>query len=151
MTMKNAALVLMCFGVLACGGKKGKTTPDEGGGSGVELGGSPDLGGNKNDPNMVSNEQMDEVNRMFERRGKAVSRCLAIVVDNKELPKNSRGKVTIEVRIQPSGKVGSVKILKATLESKPLNDCVIERVKEIDFPKLPKEYPTTYTYAFEAM
>ena len=44
-----------------------------------------------------------------------------------------------------------VLILKASLDSKPLHDCVVERVKEIQFPQVPASYPTTYTYAFEAM
>jgi TonB family protein len=153
MKMMKHALALICVCVVACGGsKKSGTTvadPDSG-----HIGGGGDPGaGNADTTNhaMVSNEKMDEINRMFERKGKAVSRCLAIVVDNKDLPKNSRGKITLEVTILTSGKVGTVKILKASLESKALNDCVIERVKEIGFPNLPKEYPTTYTYAFEAM
>jgi TonB family protein len=148
MRMMKHALALICVLAVACGGKKHKTAPvapDTGGGGGGV--GEPQT----SDHAMVSNETMDEINRLFERRGKAVSRCLAIVVDNKELPKNSRGKVTIEATILPSGKIGSVKVLKASLESKPLNDCVVERVKEIEFPKLPKDYQTTYTYAFEAM
>jgi hypothetical protein len=150
MTMNKTVLAFLCVGAVACGGKKGggTTTPTNTEGDG---GGGVTQQHTNHDQTMVSTEQMDEVNRMFERRGKAVSRCLAIVVDNKELPKNSRGKITLEVTIQPSGKVGNVKILSATLESKPLNDCVIDRVKEIEFPKLPKDYPTTYTYAFEAM
>jgi TonB family protein len=148
MTMMKCVVAILCCVAFACGGKKAPdTTPTHTGDGDHDT--TPKH--QNQSATMVSTEQMDEINRMFERKGKSVSRCLAIVVDNKELPKNSRGKITLEVTISPSGKVGSVKILKASLESKPLHDCVIERVKEIEFPKLPKDYPTTYTYAFEAM
>jgi len=127
----------------ACGGKKAATTPAD-----------PEPAVEKQpatDPaSMVSAETMDEITRIFKRKGNAVSHCLATVIDNKELPKNSRGKITLEVTIAASGKPESVKILKATLESKSLQDCVMDRVKEIQFPTLPSAYPTTYTYAFEA-
>jgi ABC-type glycerol-3-phosphate transport system substrate-binding protein len=145
MTMKKLALVVCVLA--ACGGKKGgSTTPpptEETTGTTENRG----TGGGE----MVSADTMEEIQRMFQRKGNAVSRCLAVVVDNKELPKNSRGKITLEVTIATSGKVDAVKIIKASLESKPLHDCVIERVKEIQFPTVPQAYPTTYTYAFEAM
>jgi len=80
-----------------------------------------------------------------------VSRCLAFAVDNKELPKNSKGKVTLEIVISPAGKADSVKVVNSTLESKSLTDCVIGHVKEIEFPQIPQPYETSYTYAFEAV
>ena len=127
----------------ACGGKKGgPTTPDPGGGEPV---------GNTNDNDqMVTPETMDEIQRLFVRKAGAVSRCLSVAVDNKELPKNSRGKVTLGVVIATSGEPGEVKVIKATLESKSLNDCIVKKVQEIQFPAVPKPYETTYTYAFEA-
>jgi len=144
--MNKLAVLLVLVGVAACGGKKGgSTTPPP-----TEESTKPDNSGTGGEP-MVSADQMEEIQKMFQRKGNAVSRCLSMVVDNKELPKNSRGKVTVEVTISPSGKPENVKIIKSTLESKPLHDCVLERVKEIGFPAVPNTYPTTYTYAFEAM
>lgn len=140
--MKKLTLVLVLFA--ACGGKKGSTTPPP------DPEPKVDNGGTGGEP-MVSGEQMEEIQKMFQRKGTAVSRCLSMVVDNKELPKNSRGKITVEVTISPSGKPENVKIIKSSLESKPLHDCVLDRVKEIGFPAVPNTYPTTYTYAFEAM
>ncbi len=146
MTM-NKLVLLVVVAAAACGGKKkaaDTTPPPTGGGE----------GGTETNVNnsgaMVSVETMDEITRLFQRKGNAVSRCLSIVIDNKELPKNSRGKITLEVTISPGGKPERIKILKASLDSKSLHECVIERVKEIQFPSLPNTYPTTYTYAFEA-
>ncbi len=133
--------------VAACGGgNKPATTP-------VTTGSGPD----ENEPqtvgdaNMVSAEKMDEITRLLERKQRIVSRCLADAVDAKELPKNARGKVTLDIVIAPSGKTQKVAVIKSTLESERLKSCVIGHVTAIQFPELPKPYPTSYTYAFEAL
>ena len=99
---------------------------------------------------MVSPDTADEIHRMFERKSTAVSRCLSFAIDNKELRKNAHGQVTLEVTITPAGKPGEIKVIKATIDSKSLTECVVARVREIQFPAVPIPYPTTYTYAFEA-
>lgn len=148
-----AALLAATAAATACGGgKKADTTPDESGGEGgdtVEVSSGESSGGDGGD--MVAPEQMDEIQRMFDRKRGAVSRCLSAAVDAKELPKNSRGKVTLNVVVGTNGRAGEVRVIHATLESKLLSDCVIGKVKEIIFPEVPKPFPTSYTYAFEAM
>jgi len=143
--VKNVVFAVVL--VAACGGKKGDTTPKDNGGW---LGGphqdAPDMSSQ-----MVSPEKMDEIRRLLDRKSKVISRCLATAVDNKELPKNSRGKITLDITISPAGKADAVKIIKASLDSQSLHDCIIGHVKDIQFPDLPKPYPTSHTYAFEAM
>src|SRR5437870_4315678 len=125
--------------VAACGGKKGGTTPGDNGGT---LGGphtdAPDMSGQ-----MVPPEKMDEIERLLVRKSNLMSKCLAVAVDNKELPKNSHGKIALDITISPAGKADSVKVIKTSLESKSLSDCVVAHVKEIQFPELPKPYPTS--------
>jgi hypothetical protein len=149
MNMKRLAL-LLCVAMACGGGKKGGDTTPTGSGEEGGGGGETEGGGGENSA-MVSADTMEEITKMFQRKGNAVSRCLTMVVDNKELPKNSRGKVTLEVYISPAGKPERVKILKASLDNQALHNCIIERVKEIQFPSVPNTYPTTYTYAFESM
>jgi len=147
--VKQVVLVMMTLGAFgACGGKKGSTTPmDDSAGT---LGGphtdAPDQSGQ-----MVTPEKMDEIEQLLNRKAGLMSRCLAVAVDNKELPKNSHGKITLDITIQPGGKAEPIKVIKATLESKALEECVIGHVRDIQFPQLPKAYPTSHTYAFEAM
>ena len=99
---------------------------------------------------MVPPEKMDEINHSLERKRQIMAHCLATAVDNKELPKNARGKVTVEIVIT-GGRANNVKVVRTSLESKTLSECVISHVKEIQFPDLPKPYETSYTYGFEAM
>jgi hypothetical protein len=100
---------------------------------------------------VVPPDKFDEINRQLSRKRAVMSRCLALAVDNKELPGNSRGKVTVEIVIAPSGTAETVHIVRASLKSKMLDDCVIGHIKEIAFPQLPRSFETSYTYAFEAM
>lgn len=99
----------------------------------------------------VPMEKVDEIQRLLDRKQSSMSRCLSFAVDNKELPPRSRGRATVELSIAPSGKATEVKIVKSTLESKSLSDCIISNIEKIQFPELPKSFVTSYTYAFEAM
>ena len=100
---------------------------------------------------MIPMEKMDEINRLLDRKRPTVSRCLTMVVDNQELPKGSRGKMTLGITISPGGKATKVDVIKDSLDSKKLEECVIGKVQEIEFPQIPSTYQTTYAYAFEAI
>src|SRR3954452_7937464 len=122
--MTNAWLAALALGAVACGGgdnHAATTPPPSSGGAAAPAG----------DDAMVPPEKMDEINRSLDRKRPIMSHCLAIAVDNKELPKNSAGKLTVELVIAPGGKASSVKIVRASLESKTLADCVIKHVQEI--------------------
>jgi len=143
-TPRIARAWLLAALIAGCGGKHADTTP---------TGGEPtgEISSSSGNGDMVPPEKMDEINRSLERKRPIMSRCLAMAVDAKELPKSSAGKVTLEIVIAPGGKADHVKVIRATLESKLLHDCVINHVKEIQFPDLPKPYETSFTYGFEAM
>lgn len=148
-TAWRAAVLAAGFLVGCGGGQRADTTPATGGGGGeaqVVQGGDPGGGGDAVPP-----DKIDEINRQLGRKRAVMSRCLASAVDNKELPKNARGKVTVEIVISPSGTADTVKIVRASVESKTLDDCIIGRIKEIAFPQLPRSFETSYTYGFEAM
>lgn len=147
MTMvKQLMIVTMLLG--ACGGgKKENTTPDEGGGG---LGERTYDNQPTSDDAMISPEKADEIRNLLQRKERIMSRCLADAVDAKELPKNSRGKITLDITVKTDGS-SDVKVVNATLESEKLKECVIGHVKSIVFPQIRVPYPTSYTYGFEAM
>ena len=146
MMMVKLAGMIAFWTVAACGGKQPQaTTPADDTSGGGETVAAPSSGV------MVPPEKMDQIQRLLERKQGIVSRCLATAVDNQELPKNSRGTMTLELVISEAGKADDVKVVNSSLESPKLQTCVVDIVKEIQFPTLPKSYPTSYTYAFEAM
>ena len=142
MTMvKQLVLVAALLG--ACGGgKKTAEQPAER---------TPPVEQQDQSGEMIPPESIEQIQNQLARKQNIVSRCLADAVDAKELPKNSRGKVTLDIVISPSGTPDKVEVIKSTLDSEKLTSCVIGHVKSIIFPQLPKAFPTSYTYAFEAM
>ena len=146
MTMKRTALFIAVALTAACGGgKKEQTTPTPTGDGDGDTTPPP-----RGDTSMVPPEKMEEIPRVLDRKRQIVSRCLAIAVDNKELPKSTHGKITLEFVISPAGKAQEIKIIKADFESKSVQDCVIRHVTDAQFPDLPKPVPWSYSFAFEA-
>jgi hypothetical protein len=144
------SMLLICVMALGCGGGKkgGDTTP-----SGDSVVGMQETkyDSSGTGAGMIPPEKMDEVDRMFRRKDPVISRCLAIAVDNKEVPKSTHGKVGVEVVIGTAGKAESVKITRSDIQAQTVQDCVIGHVKEISFPELPRTYETSHTYVMETM
>jgi hypothetical protein len=145
----SKTLFVVVVALCACGGGKKKEDTTSGGitiDPNATSGDTTDRSGS-----MIPPEKMDEITRLLDRKRPTVSRCLTMVVDNQELPKGSRGKMTLAIKISTAGKASSVTVVKSSLESKKLEECVIGKVNEIDFPQIPSTYETTYAYAFEAI
>jgi len=147
MAMARAMIpaVMLTCAIAGCGGGQ---RPDPAPAGGGQEAAAPASGGGEA---TVPPDKIDEITHMLERKRSAMSRCLSMAVDNKELPRNAQGKVTVEIVISPAGTADQVKIVRATVQSKMLEDCVIGHVKEIAFPQLPAPFETSFTYGFEAM
>ena len=142
-------ILMMAVLAAACGGK----APPPAGPTGPTIGAGGDMHDDRvgGEGTMISPDKMDEIKRLLDRKQNIVSHCLAIAVDNKELPKNSRGKLLIEFSIATDGHSSGHKVIEKTLESKSLEECVIGHVKEIQFPQIQHAIQYSYPYAFEAM
>ena len=143
--MTKTMLLLVVFAA-ACGGKN-KNDSNEGG--------TIDPNASSGDPtdrsgSMVSGEKMDEINNLLQRKQMIVSRCLATAVEAGKAPKGTRGKITYEISIAPDGKATKVEVIKSSIEVKEVQGCVKRHIEEIQFPTLPKQYDTSWTYAMEA-
>lgn len=132
--------VAAALGACGGGGKKEETVPDDDGG-GEEV---------VDDGGMIPPERMDEITNDLNRKRQSASRCLTEAIDAGEADKNSRGKITLEFVIAASGKAKDISVVKATLKSKMVQDCVIELLSKMDFGALPRDLDWSYSFAFEA-
>jgi hypothetical protein len=148
MKTTNRVVLLVVLAAVACGGKQKKDADDVS----TPLIDTQASSGDSTDhsANMVPPEKMDEINRLLARKQMIISRCLADAVDAGEAKKGTHAKVTLEISIDPSGQASKVNVLKSTTELQSIQSCVVEHVKSIAFPTLPKQYETSYTYAMEA-
>ena len=146
---KTSLLVVVLAAAAACGGKTKNEVEESGGGATID---TQATSGDTTDRSstMVGPEKMDEVNRALQRKQMIVSRCLSEAVEAGEAPKNSHGKVTLEIVIAPSGQASKVNVIKSSFQAQSVSDCVVKKVEEIAFPELPKQIETSWTYAMEA-
>lgn len=148
---KQVWLIAVAFGVsglAACGSKPPAQQP-----TGPTIGAGGEMHDDRvgGEGQMITPENMDSIKSLLDRKRNIVSHCLAIAVDNRELPKNARGKVTIEFNIGADGHSDGFKVIDKSLDSKSLEECIIGHVKEIQFPMLKHQIQYSYGYAFEAM
>jgi len=139
--------ILLLAVLVACGGHKSQPQDP----SGPSVMGVQDTGDpSDHSGNMVPPEKMDEIQNDLKRKQQIISRCLANAVEAGEAKKNTHGKVTVELVVSMSGKAENVKVLKTDFQAASIGDCVVHHVQEIEFPQIPKQYPTSFTYAMEA-
>src|SRR5262245_47638363 len=128
---------LVVLAAAACGGKN-KNDANEGGATidtQATTGDPTDRSGS-----MVPPEKMDEIVQLLNRKQMIISRCLSTAVESGEAPKGTHAKITLAIKIAPSGHAEQVDVIKSTIELKSVQGCVKKHVEEIAFPTLPKVY-----------
>jgi hypothetical protein len=140
--------ILLLAILAACGGHKssGPTEPSGPSVMGVQDKGDPtDRSGA-----MIPPEKMDEIQNDLKRKQMIISRCLADAVEAGDAKKNTHGKVTVELVVSTSGKAENVKVVKSDIQAQSVLDCTKKHVESIEFPQIPKQFETSFTYAMEA-
>jgi hypothetical protein len=142
--MKKALLLAVLF---ACGGHKPQAQEP----SGPSVLGVQDTGDSSDHSGtMIPPEKMDEIQQDLKRKEMIISRCLADAVEAGEAKKNTHGKVVVELVVSKSGKAQNVRVVKSDFTVQSILDCTKKHVEDIEFPQIPKQYETSYTYAMEA-
>jgi TonB family protein len=135
--------------LLGCGGSKKEAAEPTGGGE-EEV--SSDEGGDVGDDTeegMIAPEKVDEINHAFGRKRPQIADCYADLVEKGKLSKKQQGRITVEVKINTSGRASEVTVSDAsTLKSEPLNECIIERIKSWDLPKPNVPFQFSFAYDF---
>lgn len=141
--VRIAAVVAVLCGACGGGEKKEDTLPDDEGGGEVV---ADDTSGG----DMIPPERMDAIQHELDRKRGVATRCLTEAIDAGEADKNARGKITVEFVITTTGQARDVQVIKSTIDSKMVDECVADVVRKIDFGSLSKDLEWSYTYAFEA-
>ena len=142
-------LVAVVTMMIGCGGHKSQPAAPTGGDD--SGGGDGDVSSNPcSDNGMCPPETMDRIKETLDSKRLTVSRCLSDAVSAGQAAKNLKGAVTVNFVISPDGHAKNVKVGKSTVNSKPIEDCVVDKVAQIAFPEVPKDLDWSYTYAFES-
>jgi alpha-glucosidase (family GH31 glycosyl hydrolase) len=143
MTM-NALLFAMgtCFVLSACA-TSGSTGDDQSvpvlvrGGQEVQM----DTAG-------IPPDKQADIYLVLQERDASARKCYQDVLNEKHT-REFKGTVKIMLSLNTNGSAKTVKIMGGTLNNKDVEDCLVQTVKEFEFPKLDRAGDLQYDYTFE--
>jgi outer membrane biosynthesis protein TonB len=92
----------------------------------------------------VTPEQNDAIDALFRRKAPQLMTCWQEAYDKAEDHKAARkveGDVTIGLNVAPSGKPSNVRVLKSSLGSPDIENCIVKEVAGWGFPEVSVEVP----------
>jgi len=144
--MKLFTRLLLVFGLAA--GVSGMTgcASSGGGGTGPERAqrapeASPELGG-------ISPDKQAEIQLLLQQRDPSTLKCYSDVLNEKH-DRAFKGTVAVLITLEPSGQASDVKIVNSTLNNQEVHDCLIEKLKEFEYPTLEHGGSMQYVYQFQ--
>lgn len=134
-----ACLAIACGGAqkTGSGGSDESVEGDEGSGEEAAGGG------------YVTPEKLDEIQRTFNMKRPAVSRCYSTAVEEERLDRQAKGRITLSMTITPAGRPQNVRISETTLKSKVVEECVVETVSGWELPQPEAATEFSFSYDFE--
>jgi hypothetical protein len=89
-----------------------------------------------------------EIQLLLQQRNPSTLKCYSDVLNEKHT-REFKGTVIVVLTLEPSGKASNVKVTGGSMTDKEVTDCVIEKLKEFDYPELPSSGSMQYVYRFE--
>jgi hypothetical protein len=93
-------------------------------------------------------DKQAEIQLVLQQRDPSTLKCYSDVLNEKH-DRAFKGSVAVIVTLQPSGKASDVKIVNSSLNNKEVHDCLIEKIKDFDFPTLDHGGSMQYVYHFQ--
>lgn len=96
-------------------------------------------------------DKQADIQLTLEQRDPSTLKCYSDVLNEKH-DRAFKGSVAILLTLEPAGessKASDVKIVNSTLNDKEVHDCLIEKLKEFEFPKLDHGGSMQYVYHFQ--
>jgi hypothetical protein len=93
-------------------------------------------------------DKQAEIQLLLQQRDPSTLRCYQEVLDEKH-DRAFKGTVMVVLTIEPAGKASEVKIIGGTLNNKEVSDCLIEKLKDFEYPQIPNQGSMQYVYQFQ--
>jgi len=93
-------------------------------------------------------DKQSEITLLLEQRDPSTLKCYQDVLNEKH-DRAFKGTVLVVLTIEPSGKASSVQVTGGTLNNKEVSNCLVEKLKDFDYPQVPSQGSMQYTYKFE--
>ena len=92
-----------------------------------------------------------EVQLLLQQRNPSTLKCYSDVLNEKH-DRAFKGTVIVLLSLEPSGgqsKAADVKVIGGTMTDKEVTSCVIDKLKEFDYPEIQAAGTMQYVYRFE--
>lgn len=98
----------------------------------------------------ISPDKQAEVQLLLQQRDPSTLRCYQDVLDEKH-DRAFKGTVIVLLTLSPSGGASkaSAKVIGGTLNNKDVNDCLLEKLQEFEYPQVAQTGTMQYVYNFE--
>jgi hypothetical protein len=106
---------------------------------------APPIGG-------IPPDKEQDINLLLQQREPSTLRCYQEVLDEKH-DRAFKGSVIVVLTLEPaadkSSKASNVKVIGGTLNNADVNNCLIEKLKDFEYPEIPNTGSMQYVYKFE--
>jgi hypothetical protein len=102
----------------------------------------------KMDTGGIPPDKQADIYLVLQQRDASARKCYQDVLNEKHT-REFKGTVKILLSLNTNGTTRAVKITGGTLKNKDVEDCLVQTVKEFEFPKLDRAGDLQYDYTFE--
>jgi hypothetical protein len=102
---------------------------------------APEVGG-------IPPDKQADIQLVLQQREPSVRKCYNDILNDGSHDRSFKGTVLVLLTLQPSGK-GSAKVIGGSLNNNDVNECLVEKLAEFEYPEIPNQGKMQYTYKFE--
>jgi hypothetical protein len=98
----------------------------------------------------ISPDKEAEVQLLLQQRDPSTLRCYQDVLDQKH-DRAFKGTVIVLLALEPSGGAskGTAKVIGGTLNNQEVNECLVSKLNEFEYPQIAQAGTMQYVYRFE--
>jgi hypothetical protein len=96
----------------------------------------------------ISPEKQAEILLVLQNRNPSTLKCYEDVLDEKH-DRAFKGDVAVLVTIEPSGQASNVVVETSTLNDAEVHRCLVDKIREFEFPAVAHQGTVEYVYHFE--
>jgi hypothetical protein len=92
-------------------------------------------------------DKESEIQLLLQQREPSARKCYQDVLNEKH-DRAFQGTIKVLISIEPSGKASQVKVLGGTLADQGVQQCLVDTLREFEFPQLSQAGEVQYEYRF---
>jgi hypothetical protein len=93
-------------------------------------------------------DKQAEIQLLLQQRDTSTLKCYQDVLNEKH-DRAFKGTVFVMLTIEPSGQASDVSVVGGTLNNADVGQCLVQKIKEFEFPPIPNKGSMQYEYRFQ--